>query len=513
MTTTSHAEVERTFDVDVGTELPDLVGHGGVASAGDPVVHELEAVYFDTAGLDLIRRGATLRRRTGGDDAGWHLKLRRSEDERTEVQLPLGRAKVTPPKPLRTRVLPLSRTRGLRPVARVATRRVVRDLLAGDGTVLAELCDDTVTAQRLDPSGEPEETTDWREVEVELVDGDRAVLDAVGTAVLAAGARPARTSSKLARALGEALPRPEPVPSPADLDDPTIEQALRAHLATHVAALHAQDARVREDDAEGVHKMRIAARRLRGALTTYRPVLEPGTTEDLREELRWLGRSLGTARDAQVLREHLDGLLATQPEDLVEGPVAQRLDAELDEAARQGRADAREVLTGERYLALLDALDELVADLPVTAEGRAPAREVLPRLVQRDAKRLRRAERAVAGAGAVRERDLALHEVRKKAKRLRYGAESAAPVLGKRAARVGRRAKAVQQALGRHQDAVVARGLLRDVGERAHAAGDSAFTFGRLHALEEWRAARAEQDYERARRRLRLRKVRRRLGG
>jgi CHAD domain-containing protein len=89
----------------------------------------------------------------------------------------------------------------------------------------------------------------------------------------------------------------------------------------------------------------------------------------------------------------------------------------------------------------------------------------------------------------------ALHDVRKAAKRLRYAAESADPVLGKLANRLASRAEAIQELLGEHQDTVVARATLRDIAVRANGEGENGFTFGRLHGLEEARAAELRAAY------------------
>ena len=90
---------------------------------------------------------------------------------------------------------------------------------------------------------------------------------------------------------------------------------------------------------------------------------------------------------------------------------------------------------------------------------------------------------------------LRLHEVRKAAKRLRYAAESAVPVLDGPAEDLAAAAKHVQQVLGEHQDTVVARTVLRDMGARAHLDGDNGFSFGILHGLEEARAVELEADF------------------
>jgi CHAD domain-containing protein len=138
---------------------------------------------------------------------------------------------------------------------------------------------------------------------------------------------------------------------------------------------------------------------------------------------------------------------------------------------------------------------------------------VLPAILQRDARRVRRAVKAAAGADPGPGRDVALHEVRKKVKRLRYSAESAAPVLGKRARKLAKRAKSLQQALGTHQDTVASRAWLEDLAIRASDQAPVAFGAGRLHEREEQRARSAERDYDKALRRLPQKRVDRWLRG
>ena len=265
-----------------------------------------------------------------------------------------------------------------------------------------------------------------------------------------------------------------------------------------MAELLRQDLRLRADRDDSVHQLRIAARRLRSALTSYRPLLEPSATDDLRDELRWLGQSLAEARDAQVLRERLHAVIDAEPPELVLGPVVSRIDDELRTARRTGLEDASRALDSDRYFRLLDALDQLVASPPLSPAADRPARKALSRLLGRDAKRLRRAVSAIDASAAGPERDAALHETRKKAKRLRYAAESAVPVLGKPAKRLAASVKKMQQALGEHQDSVVARERLREYGVRAHGSAENGFTFGRLHGLEQARGDDAERAFEAA---------------
>ncbi|WP_107771236.1 CHAD domain-containing protein [Nocardioides sediminis] len=286
------------------------------------------------------------------------------------------------------------------------------------------------------------------------------------------------------------------------LRDASTAVVLRHRLAGQLAALHEQGRRVRGHEDGSVHAMRIAARRLRSALTTFGPVLEGGTPDGVRDELRWLGQELSPARDAQVLRERLLAMLEAQPPELVLGPVASRIDDGLRGAERRGRERALRALEDERSARLLDALDQLVLEPPLGARAQEPARDLLPDLLRRDLERLRRAVEA-AEEREGQDRDLALHEARKKAKRLRYAAEAAAPVLGKRADKLVRRATAVQRSLGEHQDSVVSRALLREYGAQAHGEAENGFTFGRLHALEEARGEAAVRDFEKAWRRIR----------
>ncbi len=197
-------ETERKYDVDAGFVLPDLAGSGAAVSMSLPDVQQLAATYYDTDDLRLIGAHITLRRRTGGDDAGWHIKLPVGGDTRREVHFPLGTPGRTVPGEIAAEVARWSGGAPLRPVARLETHRTVRRLLGEAGEVLAEVADDQVTGSRPDPA-DPERWRPqdaWREVEVELKGGTPDLLDAAAAGLAAAGARPSRSASKLARVLG-----------------------------------------------------------------------------------------------------------------------------------------------------------------------------------------------------------------------------------------------------------------------------------------------------------------------
>ena len=202
-----HLEIERKFDVDPDFERPDFAALPPGVTATAPVVHHLSATYFDTADGRLAASKITLRRRTGGADEGWHLKLpgglplADGYSSRLEVQLPLaaGGERDVPPAHA-ARVAEVTGGLPLAPIATLDTERTVVTLAGADGAPLAELADDRVTASRLPPTGEP---LRWREVEVEVEvpAASPELQQAVANLLLAAGARPAGHGSKLARLL------------------------------------------------------------------------------------------------------------------------------------------------------------------------------------------------------------------------------------------------------------------------------------------------------------------------
>ena len=491
MSATRVVEIERKFDVEEEAFLPSPQDLPGVARVDRPVEHRLEAEYFDTEDLRLASAQITLRRRTGGEDAGWHLKLPAGPDERTEFRDPLGEQANGVPDFLRGLVRVHTRDRPLVPVARLKTRRVMYRLRDKNNAVLAEFCDDRVQAETLGPKPG---TLRWREWEVELVAGSRVLLESVQDRLAGAGVRASAYQSKLARALNLDPASTEPAPKrkgPAG-------DVMLAYLRQQVKDLKDQDPRVRQDAPDAVHKMRVATRRMRSALATYRKLLDDAeTVTSLRNELKWLAGVLGQARDAEVMHARLKDMVAEEPGELVMGPVTRRVDLELGGAYQEAHAKALEALDGKRYFRLLDALEAMITAPPLSPLASKPAVKVIPRLVQRDIKRLhtaaREAKRHPAGTGD----HPALHEARKDGKRLRYAAEAAAPVNPKQAARLADAAHSVQKILGDHQDSVVTRELLRRLGAEAFTLGENGFSYGRLHALEQSAALEAETRFHR----------------
>src|SRR4051812_4078571 len=202
MAAEEHSETERKYDVDPEAELPDLSVLPGVVAVAPSVEVVQTATYFDTPTLTLLGAHITLRRRTGGLDDGWHLKLPGAGDRREEVRMPLGEAE-KPPAELLDRVRVFVRDAPVEPSAVLLTHRSVHRLLGEREVVLAELCDDQVRATT---SSESPTVEQWREWELELVDAPAALLDAAEPVLIQAGARPSTVRSKVARVLAESLP-------------------------------------------------------------------------------------------------------------------------------------------------------------------------------------------------------------------------------------------------------------------------------------------------------------------
>ncbi|GHJ28335.1 hypothetical protein TPA0910_27680 [Streptomyces hygroscopicus subsp. sporocinereus] len=543
-------EIERKYEATDGGGLPDLAGVAGVAGALDQGVVTLDATYYDTPGRRLAADGITLRRRTGGDE-GWHLKLPVGPDARDEIRAPLSDAL-----PAGLAGLVRSRTRGaeLSPLVHLLSERTVRRLVDADGALLAVLSADRVTARRLAP--EPGEPVRWTEVEVELAPGgDPALLDALEPRLTDAGLRRSATPSKLARALAETDPdrrgegatgaeQATGAGKPTETEKPAkpakagkaakAEKAGKAakngksakagkaakagrdkrgkqdkrvkpkkatagdivldYARRQAAEIVALDPAVRLETPDSVHRMRVATRRLRSAFRSYRDVLDRAVTDPVGDELKWLAAELGVDRDHEVLTARLGERLGEVPVELRLGPVAARL--RIWSQARRGGSRERVlgVLDGERYLALLNALDALVAGPPLRPAAARPWAEVIPRAVLRDYDRLSGRVEAALATPAGPGRDALLHEARKDAKRARYAAEVARPAVGEPAKAFAGLMARVQDLLGDHQDSVVARKALRELAVQAHGAGESAFTFGLLLGREEARAAARERE-------------------
>jgi CHAD domain-containing protein len=445
------ATVERELKLEIGPgfRLPKL--------PGEPLTPRIfVSVYYDTADHRLAGHGVTLRRRTEKRQHRWQAKLPRGA---ARLELSVRGAVGEPPPEVQRLLAVYARGAALGPVATLLTRRsgvLVQDLRGP----VAEVVVDSVSVfegRRV--------ARRFRELEVELVGGTEQDLQQIGAVLRAAGARDGDGRPKVFRALGLEVPAEAPPLPPSA----TARDHVLAMLRAQLEAVRAHDPGTRlSEDPEELHKMRVAGRRLRAILRAARSMFEPEPMEALREELRWLGGALGVRRDLDVMREYLRAELATL--DPAERRGGARLLRRLEEAREESRLALMKALDDDRYLALLDRLQEFMAHPPATSEDVA-----LADLAAREFRKLRKTVEALPEAPG----DADLHEVRIKAKRARYAAELAAPVAGRPAERFVEKAKRLQDILGEHQDAVVAEGRLRELfagvpGRRA------SFVAGRL---------------------------------
>jgi CHAD domain-containing protein len=250
------------------------------------------------------------------------------------------------------------------------------------------------------------------------------------------------------------------------------------YLCTQIDELRAREPGVRIDSPDAVHRMRVATRRLRSSLATFGRLFSGAQAQHLRDELLWLGAVLGPVRDVAVMRDHLHHTAATLAVDADLAGALAGLDHELVQRHSRAHKKLIRALDSSRYSALLAGLTAFAGDPPWIAK--AAKRPTLAALVGRACARVDRA--ATAARGVVDLGGPELHEVRKAAKRARYAAELVAPSAGAPARSLARRMEDLQEVLGRHQDSLMARELLRDLAGRMPER--QAYALGLLTGLE-----------------------------
>lgn len=490
-------EREAKFAVGPMFRVPDLDDIVEGASADPQAPIRFVTTYLDTPDLRLARWGASLRYRTG---EGWTVKLPKPGDGvlvvRDEVTFEGGPAK--PPDPALDLVRAYVRTASVHTAVRLQTVRSATRIEDDNGKPLAELVDDEVSV--LDGR---RVAARFREVEVELAPGaGEELLHPFLDRLAAAGATEPSLLPKAVRAL---LPR-SGAPPEVQLGDPEpsspIVDVVRSALALSASRMLRHDAGVRlGDDPEAVHQARVAARRLRSDLRTFRSLLDPEWTQELRAELKWLGGELGLVRDLDVLGERLRAEILSLPDpDAETAPkLMDRVRSEHD-AARAGLLSA---IREPRYLRLLDRIVAAAAEPAVVPDlMQRPAIDVMGQLMDGPWSHLVRACDSLRPSSS----DAEFHDARIRAKRARYAAETLTPVFGKPARRFARRAEALQGILGEHQDAVMAIEWLRQ--QAGGTTARVAFTAGQLAGIEARAQARSRAEWSDAWRRLSSKKAR-----
>jgi CHAD domain-containing protein len=359
--------------------------------------------------------------------------------------------------------------------ARIALRRRLRN---GTGIWEAQIGDEVVAAaggpvslpaQLADRLAAPLRNRDLVEV-ARLRNGQEDVA-------LLEGQRVVRTYGDLDTALRQTMA--PPVEARPRRRAPAAEH-VRAYLRAQLSEIERTDPLIRSgDDPEAVHDFRVAVRRTRSVLRTTRALYDEEWLASLRAELRWLGRELAALRDLDVLLAWIRN--EKQSDSAL---VVKLLETDRSRAEKQ----ALTTLASDRYLELLDRLAAAVDAAPLRASDLS-----LEELAGKEFEKLRR---AAAKLGR-RPTDAEMHRMRIHAKRARYAAELAEPVVRKRARRFVVSARKLQDVVGAHQDAVVAAERIRGVLERSKSA-ETAFVAGQLMERSRWRQRAARQELPRA---------------
>ncbi len=517
-------EVEVKLAVDEHTGVPDLTQLTGVASILNTTEHNLSAIYYDTADLRLTREKITLRRRTGGSDDGWHMKLPAGSG-RKEIRLPISDPTHVPDELLEP-VRAIVRHETLEPIAQVDNRRVESALANEAGETIAEFCDDHVTAWSLLPGGE---RISWREWEVELGEslagteaGEHLIRQATSF-LIASGARKSASPSKLASALGDTVNNaPLPPHLQADEIDPSspaaaVVRALRAQRD----AIIAWEPRVRADEFDSVHQLRVATREMRSLLETFEGILDGEALQPLEQQLKETAAVLGLARDAEVVEERFVELLDTDETGMIDTTTATHVEHDMRADYDSAHAEIVAMLDSERFLDMLDDIDLLLANPPVavgegdsdedgdqasTGAAGTDSRDILLEHLTGAFKKVNKRNKLVSEHYhdpelPLHEREEYVHDVRKAVKKLRY-ATAAADAAGIKTGRLAKAAKNLQTVLGDFQDAVTSRDRILRLAEQARERGEDTLSYGILYQRELARGEQALSGYDPAMREL-----------
>jgi CHAD domain-containing protein len=465
-TVKSTVEREIKLAVDDHFRLPEL--------PGTPLPRRLlTSTYYDTPQYDLAHAGITLRHRVERGKQAWQLKLPLMKD-RQEIEL-VDRQSI-PPTTFRDLLFLHLGQQQLMPVA---TLRVWRSgvRVRIDNAPVADVTLDHVSVIK-----DGAVLQRFRELEIEQVNEKDSTLPDLERQLRRAGAEDHDGRPKLFRALSLLAPSPEPPPTP---DAPVVDYVKWA-LARHVRWLIAHDPGTRLGrEPESLHQMRVATRQLRAVFRTAKPLLLPEWADSLRDELRWLGQLLGPARDLDVqlayFREESATLDARDRR-----PLTQFI-AHLEAQRNNVQEVLLNELKSERYLDLIRRLQQAAHD-PTIVESTVTLRD----LAKQECTKLRNTIRQAGHAP----NNAKIHEIRIKTKRARYAAELAEPTVGKPATRFINKARAVQDVLGVHQDAIQAEAHIRAFLKQSTSAR-AAFVAGRMVERQRQRRERAREKMHR----------------
>lgn len=444
--------IERGISLSIGSRfrLPEI--------PGEPLVpRTFTATYFDTSDYKLAKLGCTLRRRTENRKARWQLKLPQNTGQ-LELEIPSNQP--TPPEPFLDLLFGILRNEGCVSVAKLQTKRSGIRVCTIDGP-LADIVMDRVTIQ----DGR-RVTGRFSEIEIGLLGGNEKELGRLETILRSAGAEDGDPRPQVVKALGLlwADDRPSVQASAPPLDH------IKAMLRQQVTKLFLHDPGTRfGKDPEELHQMRVSIRRFRATLRAGQSLLLPEWSDPLKAEMDWLGKVLGAVRDYDVLLEHLhfeaSALL------IPERKLFERVLASLETKRSISRAQLLDALRSDRYLKLLNHLEEAV-----TNPRGIPTEDIsLQQLGRKEYTKLRRAVQQLTTDPS----DEELHNVRIRTKRARYAAELAQKTMGRAASRFIQQTKRMQDLLGDNQDSLIAENQLRELLPSTRGV-KAAFAMGRV---------------------------------
>jgi len=466
-----HREIELVLHVPESA-LSRLRRHPGLRAltVGRARTRQLESVYWDTPDLDLARAGIGLRLRRAGRTVLQTVKPRAAPGaglfDREEWEVPVPGERPEPraiaDPALRLQVERAIADKELAPRVRTRVRRTQRRLRQGE-------CEALLAVDVGEVEAGPRRAR-LSEIELELVRGDPGFL--YGLALLLREEIPLRPATRDKAEIGFALLQGTELPPrrarrpqlPAEC---SVDDALAAILASALEQVLASEAPARSGvDPEGVHQMRVGVRRLRSALSVFRSAIPPEPLERFREDLRWLGRELGAARDLDVFLEELLVPLAQRfPDD----PALERLVEVARHLQEEAYVGVRQALDAERCARLLLDLsawaacrgwrDQLLG--PESARLFASARAFADERLARRYRKVRRRGRNLA-----RRTSSEKHALRIEVKKLRYTAEFFRSFYsGRRVDRMLERLSRLQDVLGHLNDRAAADALLDRVLE------------------------------------------------
>jgi CHAD domain-containing protein len=465
--------------------MPSIYGLVGPIVRQSPPERN-ETTYYDTKDLRLARWGASLRHRPG---EGWTVKLpaERAAPFLVRPEIVFEGNGGSPPAAAVELVRGFVRNEELHESVRMTTLRRRTELHASDGHLIGGVVDDAVSVHN------GASTSGFRELEVEI--GDEmtpTLLDALVERLRQAGAGAPEQTAKYIRALAPAAPLAPEIMVAELGPDASAGDVVQRALALSVIRLIRHDAVVRLDlDPEGVHQARVATRRLRSDLRTFRPLVDREWSSALRDELGWIARLLGEVRDGDVLLGRLCEKVGALPVEL-QGAASAAI-SDLQTSRDTALTTLLDAFRSDRYVALLDRLVDAAGAPTLSDDASAPAADAIPALVRRPWHKLEKRAAKLSHDPT----NAQLHEVRIRTKRVRYAAEAAAPVAGKPARALAHAAARLQDVLGELNDADVAAGWLDAWAARA-GAGEGAHAAEALAALERDAAAGLRDDWRAA---------------